>query len=112
MNRFVLVLTGLLAIMLAACAPTSHVANNVVPTLISASPPNAAGDVVLQGRYFGGGDNGYVLVGADVLGDGGTKVATSSWTPNRIIFNAPAGSGPGFVIVADILSNGLPVDLR
>jgi len=114
-KRFVLVSTGLLAFVLAACAPTSVVANNVVPTLISATPPTAAGEVVLQGRYFGGGgENSYVLVGADVLGDGGTSVAAASWSPNRIVFVAPAGTGPGFVyvVVNDVKSNGLPVDLR
>ncbi len=115
MKRFVLVLTGLLAIVLAACAPTSVVANNVVPTLISAAPPSAGGEVVLQGRYFGGGgENSYVLVGADVLGEGGSTVETVSWSPNRIVFVAPAGTGPGFVfvVVNDVMSNGLPVDLR
>jgi hypothetical protein len=114
-KRYVLVLTGLLAIMLAACAPTSQVASNVVPTLISARPASTNGEVVLQGRYFGGGgEDSYVLVGADVLGEGGTKVTASTWTPNRIAFAAPAGTGPGFVfvVVSGVLSNGLPVDLR
>jgi hypothetical protein len=113
-KRYVLVLTGLLALMIAACAPTSQVASNVVPTLISARPSSATGEVVLQGRYFGGGGEGsHVLVGADVLGEGGTRVTASSWTPNRIEFTAPAGTGPGFVyvVVGGMLSNGLPVDL-
>ena len=114
MKRYVLVLTGLLALMLAACAPTSQVASNVVPTLISARPPSPTGEVVLQGRYFGGGGEGsYVLVGADGLGEGGTKVTAAAWGPNRIEFTAPAGTGPGFVfvVVSGVLSNGLPVDL-
>jgi hypothetical protein len=114
-KRYVLVLTGLLALMLAACAPTSQVALNVVPTLISARPLGPSGEVVLQGRYFGGGGEGsHVLVGADVLGEGGTMVTASSWSPNRIEFTAPAGTGPGFVfvVVNGIPSNGLPVDLR
>lgn len=115
MKRYVLVLTGLLALMLAACAPTSQVASNVVPTLISAAAPSPSGEVVLQGRYFGGGGEGsYVLVGADVLGEGGTQVTATSWTPNRIEFTAPTGTRPGFVyvVVRGVLSNGLPVDLR
>ena len=115
MKRFVLVSTGLLAILLAACAPTSQVALNVVPTLISVRAPDASGEVVLQGRYFGGGSgDSYVLAGADVEGQGGTQVATSSWAPTRIVFTAPAGIGPGFVyvVVDGIRSNGLPVDLR
>ena len=75
MKRSVLVLAGLLAILLAACVPSSQVARNVVPQLISASPPNAAGDVVLQGRYFGGGGEGsYVLLGANVDAEGGVRV--------------------------------------
>ena len=115
MKRFVLVLTGLLAILLVACAPTSQVALNVVPTLISARPPSASGEVVLNGRYFGsGGETSYVLVAADVSGEGGERITPSSWAPTRIAFTAPVGTGPGFVyvIVDGVSSNGLPVDLR
>ena len=115
MKRFVLVSTGLLALLLAACAPTSQVALNVVPTLISKQGPNADGEVILQGRYFGGGSAGdsHVVVGADIEGDGGTRVTTTSWSPNRIVFTAPADVGPGFVfvVVNGVRSNGLPIDL-
>lgn len=114
MKRTVLVLTGLIAILLAACAPTSLVATNVVPRLISASPPNADGEVLLQGRYFGGGGEGsYVLVGANMNGEGGVEATVASWATTRITFDPPAQVGPGyvFVVVGGTLSNGLPLDL-
>jgi len=112
--RFVLVSIGLLAILLAACAPTSQVALNVVPLIISASPPNGAGEVVLQGRYFGGGgEASYVLVGANQDGQGGVRVSATSWSPTRVVFVAPARVGPGFVFVVaeGTLSKGLPLNL-
>jgi len=113
-KRTVLVLTGLIALLLAACAPTSLVATNVVPRLISANPPNAAGEVLLQGRYFGGGGEGsYVLVGADVDGDGGVEASVASWDTTRITVVPPSQVGPGyvFVVVGGTFSNGLPLDL-
>jgi hypothetical protein len=113
-KRTVLVLTGLIAILLAACAPTSLVATNVVPRLISASPPNADGEVLLQGRYFGGGGEGsYVLVGANMNGEGGVEATVASWATTRITFAPPAQVGPGyvFVVVGGTPSNGLPLDL-
>jgi len=113
-KRTVLVLTGLIAILLAACVPTSQFATNVVPRLISASPPNADGVVLLQGRYFGGGGEGsYVLVGADVNGEGGVEAPASSWGTTRVTFAPPAQVGPGyvFVVVAGTFSNGLPLNL-
>ncbi len=114
MKRTVLVLTGLLAILLAACAPTLQFATNVVPRLISASPPNAEGVVLLQGRYFGGGgDDSYVLVGANVNAEGGVQVPVSSWGTTRVTFVPPARVGPGyvFVVVGGTPSNGLPLNL-
>ena len=115
MKRFVLVLTGLAALLLAACAPSAQVATNVIPTLISVRPPNDAGQVVLQGRYFGGGHDGsFVLVSADADGEGGTTVTAVSWSPTRIVFQAPDGLAAGFVfvVVDGISSNGLPADLN
>jgi len=117
-KRLTWIILGLLAFGLAACAPTSIVSNNVVPTLVSATVPAQGGTVVLQGRYFGDGQGGaaedsYVLVGANMSGDGGIQAATSVWTPTRIEFSPPQGAGSGFVfvIVAGVRSNGLPINL-
>lgn len=113
MKRFVLALTGLAVLLLAACAPSAQVALNVIPTLISVR--SEAGQVVLQGRYFGGGsDESYVLVSANVDGEEGTMVSATSWSPNRIVFQAPDGNGAGFVfvVVDGVSSNGLPADLN
>ncbi len=113
MKRTVLALTGLIALLLAACAPSAQVATNVVPTLISVSTSDSEG-VVLQGRYFGnGGEGSFVLVSADVDGEDGVVVDPTSWSSNRISFRAPEDAGPGFVfvVVDDVMSNGLPADL-
>jgi hypothetical protein len=112
-KRFVLVLTGLAALLLAACAPSAQVATNVVPTLISVNA--SGGEVVLQGRWFGGGHEGsHVVVAANVDGDDGTMVDVTSWSPTRIVFQAPDGLAAGFVfvVVDGIASNGLPADLN
>lgn len=120
MKRLALILSGLLALVLASCAPTTEVQNNVVPTLISVSvPQSGSGPVVLQGRYFGNGQAGvndadsYVLVGADINGDNGTRVKPSSWSASRIEFTAPKGAGAGFVfvVVNGVVSNGIPANL-
>lgn len=106
-------------LLLAACAPQAAVQNQVVPTLISVTIPPEGGPVVLQGRYFGDGRGGeneesYVLVGADIDGEGGVRVDPSTWTPSRIEFAAPGGAGYGFVyvVVKGVRSNGLPANLR
>jgi hypothetical protein len=112
----VALLSILLAVsLLTACAPRAAVATNVVPTIISLQIAPGTNDVVLQGRYFGGGDEGsYVLVGAKSDGTGGTPVATSSWEPTRIAFTAPSGTQASFVfvVVDDVTSNGMPANLR
>lgn len=113
MKRIVLALTGLTALLLVACAPQAQVATNVIPTLISVSTSN--GEVVLQGRYFGnGGEGSSVLVSADVDGEDGVSVTPSSWSSSRIVFDAPDDVAPGFVfvVVDDVMSNGLPTDLN
>jgi hypothetical protein len=100
-------------LLLTSCKPTAIVATEVVPTLISvqARDPSA---VVLQGRYFGGGGgDSYVLISTAVDGEGGMMVEASQWSPTRIVFAAPEGSGGAFVIVvADgRRSNPLPANL-
>jgi len=118
-KRLAWLILGLVALALSACAPTVTVADNVVPSLIAISvPATAGGNVVLQGRYFGDGmggaaENSYVIVGADMSGNGGMQPTVSSWTPTRIEFAAPEGAGSGFVfvVVAGVRSNGLPANL-
>lgn len=114
MKRFILVLAGFAALMLTACVPSAEVAMNVVPTLISVKA--SGGQVVLQGRYFGRGQEGsHVLVAADADGEGGAVVpSVTSWNSNRIVFSAPSGLAPGFVyvVVDGVRSNGLPADLN
>ena len=119
MKRLAWLILGLVALALSACAPTVSVSDNVVPSLIAISvPPAAGGNVVLQGRYFGDGfggtaENSYVIVGADMSGNGGVQPTVTSWTPTRIEFLAPEGAGSGFVFVyvAGVRSNGLPANL-
>jgi hypothetical protein len=114
-KRVALLSIGLVALLLAACAPSAAVATNVVPTIISLQVAPDSNDVVLQGRYFGGGGEGsYVLAGANSDGSGGEPVATTSWDPTRITFTAPSDTNGSFVfvIVGDVASNGMPANLR
>lgn len=112
-------------VLLSACQPstglTNRVANNVLPTLISATTPQNEGDaLVLQGRYFGDGvagenRNSYVILGARANGSGGFRVEPrpEDWAPNRIAMGVPDGVGYGyvFVVVDGVRSNGLPVNI-
>ena len=113
--RRAFVLLGLLV--LAACAPQTSVETNVQPTLFSATAPGeVGGELVLQGRYFGdgqAGNNSYVVLGADINGDGGGRIKTTSWTPSRITLDVPKNVGYGFVFVFvdSVKSNGLPANL-
>ena len=117
MIRFAFLAVSLL--LLAACGPKITVENYVLPTLYSiTSPDTSGGTVVLQGRYFGDGMEGqaedsYVILGADVNGEGGVRVRANSWTPSRIELGVPSGAGSGFVfvVVDGIRSNGLPTSL-
>jgi hypothetical protein len=110
-------LFALLMLLLAACAPSITIENTVVPQLFSAK---ADGDTVqLQGRYWGDGmsgasENSYVLMGADVNGDGGVAVRANSWSTTRIEASIPANAGFGFVfvVVDGTKSNGLPLNTK
>ncbi len=110
---------GGLLLLLAACAPTVSIENQVLPTLYSVTAPQTRdAPVVLQGRYFGDGLLGqaadsYVLLGADVAGRGGVRVNALSWSPSRIEVGIPDGAGSGFifVMVDGVRSNGLPANL-
>jgi len=118
-KRLAFIAIGLIAVLLAACAPAPSVATNVPVTLISVSVPATKGDtVVLQGRYFGDGRTGgeavnYVIVGANAEGSGGQKAKVLSWTPTRIEFVAPETGGNGwvFVFAGGVKSIGLPTNL-
>ncbi len=109
------VLLSLLA--LAACAPQTSVETNVQPTLFSVTAPDeVGGELVLQGRYFGDGQGGnasYVVLGADINGEGGGRIKTTSWAPSRITLDVPRNAGYGFVFVYvdEVKSNGLPANL-
>ena len=110
---------------LAACAPQTTIQNRVTPTLISVTVPQGdVGPVVLQGRYFGDGEEGealteegeaasYVIVGANIDGTDGVIVEPGLWTPTRITFAVPDNAGYGFVfvVVDGVMSNGLPANL-
>ncbi len=109
----------LVLLFLAACAPQATIENNVQPTLFSATAPTTmGGELVLQGRYFGDGQGGkpkgsYVILGADINGDGGGRINPTSWSPSRITLTVPEGAGYGFVfvVVDGVKSNGLPTNL-
>ncbi|HLV11242.1 MAG TPA: hypothetical protein VKY42_02235 [Trueperaceae bacterium] len=119
MKRLACLTLGLVALALSACAPQATVRSDVMPTLISVTVPDSpGGTVVLQGRYFGDGfagqaDNSFVLVGANMNGEGGVQADVTMWSPTRIEFTAPerAGSGFVFVVVGGVRSNGLPASL-
>ena len=118
MKRLAL-LIGLLSVLISACRPTVDIQNNVLPTLYSVTAPaDRSGMVLLQGRYFGDGQDGgaedsYVILGANVNAEGGVRVRASSWTPNRIEVGVPEGAGSGFafVVVRGQRSNGLSANL-
>jgi hypothetical protein len=104
--------------LLAACAPQTSVETNVQPTLFSTTAPaTVGGELVLQGRYFGDGEGGkadsYVVLGADINGDGGGQVKASTWSPSKVTLQVPPNAGYGFVfvVVDGVKSNGLPTNL-
>ncbi len=110
-------LLALLLLLLSACAPSITIENTVVPQLFSAKVDGS--NVKLQGRYWGDGVSGgsetsYVLLGADVNGDGGVAVRANSWSTTRIEASVPEGAGFGFVfvVVNGTKSNGLPLNTQ
>lgn len=116
-NRLALVAIGLFLLVLTACAPQAQVENNVIPTLVSTSVDDDT--VVLQGRYFGDGQDGeasgsYVILGANYNGGGGVRAPVVSWSPSRIEVSVPEGVGYGyaFVFVDGIRSTGLPININ
>ena len=116
----------LLLILLSACMPQAQqergvgIEQNVLPTLFSVTVPQREGDrLILQGRYLGDGrggeaDESYVILGADVRGNGGIRIKPGDWSPSRITLGRiPQGVGYGhvFVVVDGVRSNGIPANL-
>ena len=107
-------------LLLSACAPKVDLSTEVKPTLISVKvPQNTEGKLVLQGRYFGDGQGGagvdsYVVLGADIDGENGVRVAPDEWSPSKIVINKvplDAGYGYAYVVVNGQASNALPANL-
>lgn len=109
---------------LASCAPRNQAAVAGVtqpPTLVKVSEAAAIGEpVTVQGRYLGGQNTAYVLLGATAEGTGGYKVpntAIKSWTDSEINFVVPADAPVGgswlYVVVGGMKSaNGLPFSIK
>lgn len=120
MKRLISLLALTSTLILSACDPVTRVENNVLPTLYSTSVPQSEGEpLVLQGRYFGNGSSSedaesYVLLGADISGQGGVIVRPEDWNAKRIRVDVPENVGPGFVfvVVNGTRSNGLPANLN
>lgn len=114
-----LALIGVIILLVSACAPQVSIENNVLPTVYSIRAPSSPnGVMVILGRYFGDGqsgqsENSYVILGADVNGNGGVAVRASSWSQNRIELAVPTGTGSGFVfvVVNGLRSNPLSANL-
>lgn len=108
-----------LTLALSACQPpATSVENNVFPMIISTTVQDEGETLLIQGRYFGNGvsgsdDDSYVILGADVTGEGGVLVRPSEWSPTRIVVQVPEGVGSGFVyvVVNGVKSTGLPANL-
>ena len=116
MKRLISLLALTSTLILSACDPAVRVENNVLPTLYSTSVPQTEGEpLVLQGRYFGGNSaDSYVILGADISGQGGVRVSPEDWSAKRIRVDVPEGAGPGYVFVVanGARSNGLPANLQ
>lgn len=107
-----------LLLVLAACAPAAEgVDEKVQPTLYAVTAPEEfGGEMLLQGRYFGDGQDGdgdsYVIMGANIYGKNGGRLKPNTWSPNKITLKMPEKSGYGFVfvVVDGVKSNGIPVN--
>ena len=117
MKRLISIFALASILVLSACDPAVRIENNVLPTLYSTTAPQTMGEpLVLQGRYFGDGgesSESYVIVGADISGEGGVRVTPEDWSPKRISLAVPEGAGAGYVFVVSrgLRSNGLPANL-
>ena len=107
-------------VFLGACAPSQTIENNVIPTLFSVKRPSNTGQtLLLQGRYFGDGQNfqatdSYVILGADINGKGGVEVIPTAWSTTKLNVTIPENAGAGFVfvVVDGTKSNGLPANIQ
>lgn len=118
MRRYPVTVWALALGLLAACAPQAAVETNVQPTLFSVTSAGVVGgELVLQGRYFGDGRGGagdsYVVLGADINGEGGGRLRAATWNPSKITLGVPRDAGYGyvFVVVDGVKSNGLSANL-
>ncbi|NLG09537.1 MAG: hypothetical protein GX560_09855 [Deinococcales bacterium] len=110
MKRLALILTGALAVLLGACAPSTDITMRVPVQVLAVTVPQTMGDtVVVQGRNLGDGRTGgeranYVLFARTPDARDGQRVQVLSWTPNRIEFVSPDEAGTGWLIV---VANGV-----
>ncbi len=119
MKRLALILTGALALLLGACAPTTDLSERIPVQVLSITVPQAQGDtVVLQGRNLGDGRSGgpeanYVLFSRKPDDTNGQRLEVISWTPQRIEFVSPQEAGNGWltIVANDVPSAPLPISL-
>ena len=119
--KHILIIAGFCFLLfVSACAPKAELSTEIKPTLLSITVPQTTdGALVLQGRYFGDGQRGagvdsYVVLGADIDGKGGVRIAPDVWSPSKIIINKvplEAGYGYAYVVVNGATSNALPANL-
>jgi hypothetical protein len=97
---------------LASCTPSTRLSTGqlgfadagataqVRPQVLRVSRRDAAGVVVIAGRFFGGSDGASrVLIGADADGRGGEAAEVRSWRSDRIEIVVPVGTKPGWLVV-------------
>lgn len=119
MKRLALIVLGLMALALSACAPTADITTRVPVLILSVHQPAVqGGEVVVQGRNFGDGRTGgeeanHVLFAPTPDGKRGQRLATTSWTPTRIEFDSPDDAGNGWLIIVagGVASEAFPISL-
>lgn len=110
MKRLALIVTGAAVLLLAACAPTFDVTQQVPVQILSIHQPTTkGGTVVIQGRNLGDGRTGgpeanYVLFTREFDSNEGQRLQADSWTPQRIELTSPEEAGTGWLIV---VANGV-----